>query len=159
MYSPPICIYNPDPCKPVTDQNTKQRSLGCQPTVLKNTTCVFIKNKITNMHSQWMPPLWCPWVENLWGDILVDARFLIMRCSAYGHNTVHDYGFWLSGTTILEEPTASRFLWNIRNYPLNYRAWHLHIYCYKNITVSWQGHLIVDHNSMYAKSCSWRRNQ
>jgi len=40
--------------------NTKQRSLGCQLMVLQNTTCVFIKNKITNMHSQWMPPLWGP---------------------------------------------------------------------------------------------------
>ena len=44
------------------------------------------------------------------GDFLIDAHFLIMRRSAYGHNTVHDYGFWLSGTNILEEPTTSRFL-------------------------------------------------
>jgi len=45
-------------------------------------------------------------VENQWADVLVDAHFLIIRRSAYGHNTVHDYGFWLSRTNILEEPTA-----------------------------------------------------
>jgi hypothetical protein len=25
VYSPPICINNPDPCKSITDQNMKQR--------------------------------------------------------------------------------------------------------------------------------------
>ena len=46
------------------------------------------------MHSQWRSSLWCPRVENMWGHDLVDARFLILICSAYGHITVHDYGFW-----------------------------------------------------------------